>query len=94
VSQQVSKSASQLKLMDEAVAGECRFCGCTELCACVFPDGSACGWVFNSRTLCSHPVCCYLAGMETQMRRDGHSAEFQRAALDADQKALRAQVAA
>jgi hypothetical protein len=47
--------------------GTCRFCGCTESHACIFPDPDSdnprdpnlltCWWIDPAKTVCSNPHC-------------------------------------
>jgi len=57
--------------------GTCRFCGCTELDACVVNDGfelAGCSWIDLGRTVCS--ACTAAAKAETVALRTWQAAGF------------------
>lgn len=45
------------KLMIPVKRGTCRFCGCTELHACLLFDDEPCAWVDVAQTICTNPKC-------------------------------------
>ena len=57
--------------MHQVIAGECRYCRCTEANACHLPDGEVCNWFDQSRTVCSAPAClaAHFRELERERRR-------------------------
>jgi len=42
---------------EDAEAGVCRFCGCSESDACRFDGGGNCSWANDEETVCTNPDC-------------------------------------
>jgi len=53
------------------VPDTCRFCRCDESHACRLPDGDACAWFDQERTICSAPAClaAHFRELERERRR-------------------------
>lgn len=44
-----------------SLSTRCVYCGCSELEACVFADGSGCAWIPNTLyPVCTNPVCVHM----------------------------------
>lgn len=54
---------------EKPISGICRYCRCIESNACKLPDGEACAWFDNERTVCSAPACLAAHFRERERRQ-------------------------